>query len=201
MAEETPGADSVAVGGESQISIKIGTSPNQQEIERRRNIVRQFFNDFWMSSDDKPGTFAERLNRAEDHINERLAARGETWQLDARMRSPSGRTREYAVASSIAKRSEVLLEPLIVSRVPQSKNGDRKDLPLETRKQFSHLHPNALKCRTCCARRQVRFACGYIAERALSRDIWLAAITTMMLNKYFAGWKADRKAHGASLAS
>ena len=99
-----------------------------------------------------------------------------------RMRSPSGRTREYAV-------------------VPQSKNGDRKDLPLETRKQFSHLHPNALKCRTCCARRQVRFACGYIAERALSRDIWLAAITTMMLNKYFAGWKADRKAHGASLAS
>jgi hypothetical protein len=117
------------------------------------------------------------------------------------MRSPSGRTREYAVASSIAKRSEVLLEPLIVSRVPQSKNGDRKDLPLETRKQFSHLHPNALKCRTCCARRQVRFACGYIAERALSRDIWLAAITTMMLNKYFAGWKADRKAHGASLAS
>ena len=89
MAEETPGADSVAVGGESQISIKIGTSPNQQEIERRRNIVRQFFNDFWMSSDDKPGTFAERLNRAEDHINERLAARGETWQLDAATRKPA----------------------------------------------------------------------------------------------------------------
>ena len=32
----------------------------------------------------------------------------------------------------------------IVLTVPPSKGGDRKDLPLETRKQFSHLHPNAL---------------------------------------------------------
>jgi hypothetical protein len=74
--------DSVAVRPESQISIKPEASPNQQEIERRREIVRQFFNDFWRSTDDKPGTFAERLNRAEGHINEQLAARGETWQLD-----------------------------------------------------------------------------------------------------------------------
>ena len=65
--------DSVAVGDKSQISIKTGASPNQQEIERRREIVRQFFNDFWVSAEDKPGTFAERLNRAEGHINERLA--------------------------------------------------------------------------------------------------------------------------------
>jgi hypothetical protein len=78
MAEEAPRADSVAVGDESQISIKTGASPNQQEIERRREIVRQFFNDFWRSTDDKPSTFAERLNRAEGHIT-----RGETWQLDA----------------------------------------------------------------------------------------------------------------------
>jgi hypothetical protein len=49
-------------------------------------IVRQFFNDYWMSTDDKPRTFAERLNRAEDHINERLAARGERWRLDAATR-------------------------------------------------------------------------------------------------------------------
>jgi len=69
MAEEaTPG-----VRPESQISIKTGASPNQQEIERRREMVRQFFNDFWVSAEDKPGTFAERLNRAEGHINERLA--------------------------------------------------------------------------------------------------------------------------------
>jgi hypothetical protein len=58
MAEETPGADSVAVGDESQISIKTGASPNQQEIERRREVVRQLFNDFWVSAEDKPGTFA-----------------------------------------------------------------------------------------------------------------------------------------------
>jgi hypothetical protein len=51
MAEETPGADSVAVGDESQISIKTGASPNQQEIERRREVVRQLFNDFWVSAE------------------------------------------------------------------------------------------------------------------------------------------------------
>src|SRR5215510_7790220 len=90
MAEEAPRADSVAVGDESQISIKTGASPNQQEIARRREIVRQFFNDFWVSAEDKPGTFAERLNRAERHINERLAARGETWQLDAASRKQLG---------------------------------------------------------------------------------------------------------------
>ena len=90
MAEETPGADSVAVGDESQVCIKTGASPNQQEIERRREVVRQFFNDFWVSAEDKPGTFAERFNRAEGHINERLAARGETWQLDAESRKQLG---------------------------------------------------------------------------------------------------------------
>jgi hypothetical protein len=82
----TPGADSIAVRPQTQTSIKAEGSPNQQEIERRREIVREFFNDFWRSTDDKPGTFAERLNRAEGHINERLAARGETWRLDAATR-------------------------------------------------------------------------------------------------------------------
>ena len=90
MAEEAPGADSIAVRPESQISIKTGASPNQQEIERRREMVRQFFNDFWVSAEDKPGRFAERLNRAKGHINERLAARGETWQLDAASRKQLG---------------------------------------------------------------------------------------------------------------
>ena len=47
MAEGAPRADSVAVGDESQISIKTGASPNRHEIARRREIVRQFFNDFW----------------------------------------------------------------------------------------------------------------------------------------------------------
>src|SRR6516164_6849587 len=90
MAEEAPGADSIAVRLESQISIKTGTSPNQQEIERRREIVRQFFIDFWVSAEDKPGTFAERLNRAEGQINEQLAAREERWQLDAATRKQLG---------------------------------------------------------------------------------------------------------------
>ena len=91
MAEEEPVADSVVVRPESHpIGITSEASPNQQEIERHREIVRQFFNDFWMSTDDKPSTFAERLNRAEGHINERLAARGETWQLDAESRKQLG---------------------------------------------------------------------------------------------------------------
>src|SRR5262249_3520221 len=91
MAEEAPRADSVAVADESQISTTSEAPPNQQEIERRREIVRKFFNDFWRyNTDDKPGTFAERLNRAEGHINERLAARGEAWQLDATTRKQLG---------------------------------------------------------------------------------------------------------------
>jgi len=90
MAEETPGAIALRSGDKSQISIKTGASPNQQEIERRRKIVRRFFNDFWVSAEDKPGTFAERLNRTEGHINERLAACGETWQLDAASRKQLG---------------------------------------------------------------------------------------------------------------
>jgi hypothetical protein len=90
VAEEAPGADSIAVRPESQISITTEASLNRQEIERRREIVRRFFNDFWRSTDDKPATFAERLNRAEGHINERLAARGETWQLDAATRKQLG---------------------------------------------------------------------------------------------------------------
>jgi hypothetical protein len=86
-----PVADSVAVRPEShQIGITSEASPNKQEIERRREIVRQFFNDFWVSTDDKPRTFAERLNRAEDHINERLAACGEAWRLDAATRKQLG---------------------------------------------------------------------------------------------------------------
>src|SRR5262245_15469097 len=90
MTEEARGAVSIAVGPESPISITSETPPDQQEIERRRQIVRRFFNDFWMSSDDKPRKFAERLNRAQDHINERLAARGETWQLDIATRKQLG---------------------------------------------------------------------------------------------------------------
>jgi hypothetical protein len=74
--------DDVALQSVSQISIEAEQSPNQQEIERRRKVVRDFFNAYWVSIDDKPATFAERLNRAEGYINEQLAAYGEAWQLD-----------------------------------------------------------------------------------------------------------------------
>ena len=59
---------------------------SQQEIERRRGLVRAFFNDFWSGTHDKPAAFAERLDQAEDYLNERLTANGEGWRLDAKTR-------------------------------------------------------------------------------------------------------------------
>jgi hypothetical protein len=60
--------------------------PDQQEIERRRNLVRIFFNDFWSGASDKPAAFVERLDQAEDYLNERLAANRELWRVDAKTR-------------------------------------------------------------------------------------------------------------------
>jgi NADPH:quinone reductase len=65
-------------------------SPDEQELERRRDIVRRFFNDFWKSADIKPATFAERLNQADGYINERLAACGEIWRLNSATRKQLG---------------------------------------------------------------------------------------------------------------
>src|SRR5262249_48385893 len=56
---------------------------DQTEIERRRNLVRTLFNDYWSGAQEKPAAFSERLDQAEDYLNERLAANGETWRLDA----------------------------------------------------------------------------------------------------------------------
>ena len=56
--------------------------PDKQEIERRRDLVRTLFNDFWSGADEKPASFVGRLDQAEDYVNERLAASGEIWQLD-----------------------------------------------------------------------------------------------------------------------
>jgi hypothetical protein len=60
--------------------------PDQQEIERRRNLVRIFFNDFWSGASNKPAAFVERLDEAEDYLNQRLAANGESWRVDAKTR-------------------------------------------------------------------------------------------------------------------
>jgi hypothetical protein len=56
------------------------------EILRRRELVRTLFNDFWDGLAEKPAAFVDRLDQAEDYLNERLAASGERWQLDAKMR-------------------------------------------------------------------------------------------------------------------
>jgi hypothetical protein len=52
--------------------------------------VRRFFNDYWSSVDEKPTSFAERLDGAEGYINERVAAGGEVWQLDSATRKQLG---------------------------------------------------------------------------------------------------------------
>jgi len=52
--------------------------------------VRKFFNDYWASIDDKPASFAERLDGAERYINERATAGGEAWQLDPATRKQLG---------------------------------------------------------------------------------------------------------------
>jgi hypothetical protein len=64
--------------------------PSQEEIDRRRGIVREFFNDYWSSADEKPTSFADRLDRAEGYINERVAAGGETWRLGPATRKQLG---------------------------------------------------------------------------------------------------------------
>jgi hypothetical protein len=38
---------------------------DQQEIQRRRNLVRVLFNDFWSGSRDKPAAFVDQLDQAE----------------------------------------------------------------------------------------------------------------------------------------
>jgi hypothetical protein len=49
-------------------------------------LARTLFNDFWSGVDEKPVTFVERLDRAEDYLNERLGANGEFWRIDANTR-------------------------------------------------------------------------------------------------------------------
>ena len=61
-----------------------------QEIQRRRDWGRMLFNDFWSGAYEKPAAFVERLDQAEDYVNERLAATGEFWQLDTKTRAMLG---------------------------------------------------------------------------------------------------------------
>jgi hypothetical protein len=77
----------VKVDTDSRIdSAAAPTISDQDEIQRRRDLVRTLFNDFWSEAHDKPTAFVERLDQAEDYVNERLAACGEFWRLDANTR-------------------------------------------------------------------------------------------------------------------
>ncbi|HYQ08404.1 MAG TPA: hypothetical protein VER26_15715 [Xanthobacteraceae bacterium] len=74
------------VDTDTAIDNAAATVLDQDEIQRRRDLVRMLFNDFWSGAHDKPAAFAERLDQAEDYVNERLSACGEFWQLDAATR-------------------------------------------------------------------------------------------------------------------
>ena len=80
----------VKVDTDAQIDSPVFTVPDQEEIQRRRDLVRTLFNDFWSEAHDKPAAFVERLDQAEDYVNERLAETGEFWQLDAKTRVTLG---------------------------------------------------------------------------------------------------------------
>jgi hypothetical protein len=74
------------VDADAGISSVSRNEPDQREVERRRNLVRTLFNDFWRGEDQKPASFTARLDQAEDYLNQRLAANRETWRLDAESR-------------------------------------------------------------------------------------------------------------------
>jgi hypothetical protein len=91
-AVETEGVTTSQIPADAEVKMDAGIRPiahnelSEQEIERRRSLVRAFFNDFWSGTHDKPTAFVERLDQAEDYLNERLTANGEVWRLDAKTR-------------------------------------------------------------------------------------------------------------------
>jgi hypothetical protein len=68
----------------------IESLPVQWDDESRRKLIRELFNEYWTGVEDKPPTFAERLEIAERYINGRLADRDVGWRLDAATRSQLG---------------------------------------------------------------------------------------------------------------
>jgi hypothetical protein len=87
-------ADALAPHDESDIETspaeRIESSPVQLDDESRRKLIRQLFNEYWKGIEDKPPTFAERLDIAERYINEQLASRDIGWRLDAITRKQLG---------------------------------------------------------------------------------------------------------------
>lgn len=89
-AAEAPLAADGNVDGGPEVKVTASFVPDQQEIERRRDLVRMLFNDFWNGAAHKPAGFAQRLDQAEDYLNARLATHGEAWRLDANTRTMLG---------------------------------------------------------------------------------------------------------------
>ena len=87
---QPPATAEVEIGHATEVNVVSPVAPDQQEIQRRRELVRALFNDFWNGRNDKPVTFVDRLNQAETYLNEQLTARGEPWQLDAKTRKMLG---------------------------------------------------------------------------------------------------------------
>jgi hypothetical protein len=81
-----PVAADAKIGQDIQVSCVVPIRPDEREIQRRRDLVRTLFNDFWNGRDDKPGAFVDRLDQAEACLNEQLTACGEVWQLDGNTR-------------------------------------------------------------------------------------------------------------------
>lgn len=75
---------------EASLAERIELPPTEQDDEGRRKLIRQLFNEYWTGVEDKPPTFAERLEIAERYINERLADRAVGWRLDAVTRRQLG---------------------------------------------------------------------------------------------------------------
>ena len=92
--ELAPDADAVAPHEDSEIEAapaeRIERAPVPEDDESRRKLVRQLFNEYWNGIEDKPPTFAERLEIAERYINEQLAGREVRWRLDAVTRKQLG---------------------------------------------------------------------------------------------------------------
>jgi hypothetical protein len=81
--DAAPVARDIPIAEAAPVQDTAPAAPDPHENQRRRELVRTFFNDFWSGRDDKPATFQQRLDQAEIYLNERLAACGESWRFDA----------------------------------------------------------------------------------------------------------------------
>jgi len=92
--ELPPEAGTLAPHEESKVETlpaeEIESPPVQWDDESRRRLIRQLFNEYWAGAEDKPPTFAERLEIAERYINDKLADRDVGWRLDAATRKQLG---------------------------------------------------------------------------------------------------------------